>query len=104
MGKVNLLKEGEKLIDFGWGIARKKPVEVHYREVIPDTWENGVDVPAEIIYTREGTIVGHPDEDFIILGVDGERYPIKKSIFEKTYDVIMEPSIASDNLRKEEEC
>jgi len=89
MSKINLLKEGEKLTDFGWGIARKKPVEVHYREVIPDAWDNGVDVPSEVIFTREGTIVGFPDEDYVILGIDGERYPIKKDIFYRSYDIVI---------------
>lgn len=86
---VNLLKDGEKITDFGWGTARKKPIEIHYREVIPDTHDNGVDVPAETIFTREGVIMGFPDEDFIISGVDGELYPIKKDIFYRTYDVMI---------------
>jgi len=33
-------------------------------------------------------IVGEYGKDFIIRGVEGEFYPIKKDIFYKTYDVI----------------
>jgi len=28
--------------------------------------------------------------DYLMIGVNGERYPIKKDIFEKTYDIIEE--------------
>ena len=65
-----------------WGKARKKPVMVEFREVQPQTTGG-----AEYIQTREGTICGYVDKDFIIRGVEGELYPIKKDIFYKTYDV-----------------
>jgi len=37
------------------------------------------------INTLEGKHYIRPD-DYIVTGVDGERYPIKKSIFEATYE------------------
>lgn len=41
------------------------------------------------IDTLEGTMTGKVG-DYIIQGVDGEFYPCKGSIFEKTYDEILE--------------
>lgn len=61
-----------------WKKAKKKPIIIDYREV------NG---EVEIIRTREGKIEGYKGKDFIIKGVDGELYPIKKNIFYKTYDI-----------------
>ena len=66
-----------------WGKARKKPVVVEFREV----WSGG-----ESIETREGILKAYPVSDFIIRGVEGEEYPIKKDIFFKTYDVIQDPN------------
>ncbi len=37
------------------------------------------------IETREGVMVGEPG-DWLITGVEGEKYPCKDSIFRKTYD------------------
>ena len=71
-----------------WMIARKKPVEIRYREVIPDGEE--LTCISESIKTREGTIVGVLGVDFIIEGIEGELYPIKKDIFYKTYDSLSE--------------
>jgi len=62
-----------------WKSARKKPVVIKFREV------NG---EKEEIETREGKLTAYKDQDFIILGVEGEVYPIKKEIFYKTYDVL----------------
>ncbi|MBD3405107.1 MAG: hypothetical protein GF411_03095 [Candidatus Lokiarchaeota archaeon] len=59
-----------------WKKARKKPVLVEFREVEFD--EHGVE-------TLEGYKPCNKDEHFIIRGVEGEVYPIKKSIFFKTY-------------------
>jgi hypothetical protein len=36
------------------------------------------------IKTLEGTMIGRPG-DWLIIGVDGERYPCKDDIFRKTY-------------------
>jgi hypothetical protein len=62
-----------------WYKCIKKPITVEYREV---------NNPCEEIYTREGILYAHRDEDYIIRGIDGELYPIKKNIFIKTYDII----------------
>jgi len=86
--RVNLLKKGEKLTDFGWGIARKKPIEIHYREPIPDKEGLGW----ETIFTREGTLQAYPGQDYVIQGVQGELYPIKIDIFNETYNVIHIPN------------
>lgn len=75
-----------------WGKARKKPVEVQFREVNADTaltdqltgeFIGGV----EVIRTREGKLFAYPNRDYIIRGVEGEEYPINKEIFAKTYDI-----------------
>ena len=41
------------------------------------------------IETLEGTMHANPG-DWIITGVEGECWPVKKEIFEKTYEVIAE--------------
>jgi hypothetical protein len=69
-----------------WKHARKKPVEVEYREVDGDV---------ETIDTREGTLTATAGEDYIMRGVDGEIYPISQDIFEKTYERV-EKAFASD--------
>ncbi|MBY8999036.1 MAG: hypothetical protein KGD60_15020 [Candidatus Thorarchaeota archaeon] len=62
----------------------KRPIEVEFREVEGEeevlTLEN-----------REGdSLIAKADEDFIIRGVKGELYPIKKEIFYQTYDIVEE--------------
>lgn len=41
------------------------------------------------VETLEGTMKGKPG-DFLMIGVDGERYPCAKEIFFKTYDFVEE--------------
>lgn len=60
-------------------LARKKPVEVWFREP---------DADREEIHTLEGTLLAIRGRDYVICGVRGELYPIEKTIFEETYDVI----------------
>ena len=77
-----------------WKKARKKPIEIEFREVNPtdaiqdsltgDIIEDGV----EIIQTLEGKYIARPNNDYIIKGVHGELYPIKKCIFAETYDIL----------------
>ena len=56
---------------------RKKPVVVEaYRTRVP-----------VIIHTLEGDMQAEPG-DYIITGVEGEKYPCKPDIFEKTYELI----------------
>ena len=74
---------------------RKKPIEVEAfqitREWLDSTeryhWKDGV-WPQEgyvIIQTLEGEMRGDIN-DWIITGVNGEKYPCKPDIFVKTYD------------------
>ena len=37
-----------------------------------------------IVTTNEGTKTGM-DGDYLCIGIEGERWPVKKEIFEKTY-------------------
>lgn len=52
------------------------------------------------IETLEGTMTAQPD-DYIIKGVNGEFYPCKPDIFEKTYD--SEVTTFEERLIKEQE-
>ena len=83
--------------------ARKKPVVVEvmqlkmcsarsYRkckEFVGDSWIDYYEMSNELpaIRTLEG-IMEISNNDFIIKGVQGEFYPCKPEIFEKTYEVI----------------
>jgi len=60
-----------------WRNCRKKPVVVQYRKVRPD--EEGVE-------TLEGFRPCDPDVHFVVKGVEGEEYPIEKTVFRKTYE------------------
>jgi hypothetical protein len=75
-----------------WRKARKKPIIIEFREVhqhkCGNVNNNGETKIGEFVKTHEGTLFADYTKDFIIKGVDGELYPIKKAIFEKTYDVI----------------
>lgn len=74
----------------------KKPVEI---EAIQWNGENELEIKAFVgdaakftatslaIKTLEGTMIAQVG-DFIIRGVDGEFYPCKPDIFEKTYDKV----------------
>jgi hypothetical protein len=42
----------------------------------------------ELIRTREGNMLAEAGRDFIIKGVQGEEYPIKKEIFMLTYSTV----------------
>lgn len=83
---------------------RKKPVEiearqfngigdyleiVHWMKACGDTHaladEVRYETPLMLIHTLEGLMAASPG-DWIIRGVNGEFYPCKPDIFEKTYD------------------
>lgn len=76
--------------------VRKKPVVVaamHYEGWNADNiirWVGGEACkgPNEsvLIPTKEGTMTADKN-DWIICGVEGEFYPCKPAIFEKTYDI-----------------
>ncbi|QGT53804.1 hypothetical protein HYQ09_gp040 [Acinetobacter phage vB_AbaM_Konradin] len=95
-------------------LARKKPVEVYAVQWLgtPESLENvlqfmGLDVVIDpntaanfntmydrvmesglSIETLEGTMTASLN-DYIIQGVNGEYYPCKPEIFDKTYDVVL---------------
>lgn len=77
------IKAGGELAD-DWAKCKKKPIVVEFREV------KGNSEQIETLESegREGILTAHADKDFIIRGVDGEVYPIKKEIFYKTYEVL----------------
>jgi hypothetical protein len=56
---------------------RKRPVEVDAYQVHEDLY----------IETLEGRMHASPG-DWIVVGVHGERYPVKPDIFEKTYEPV----------------
>lgn len=56
---------------------RKKPVIVEAYQTIQ----------SQIIHTLEGDMLASPG-DWIITGVNGEQYPCKPDIFEKTYEEV----------------
>ncbi len=97
-------------VTMNWGKARKKPIVVDYRKVnveFIDEDDSGVGI--EKIHTREGVLWAYEDEDFIIKGIEGELYPIKKNIFFKTYDVVESVDCADKRIKTEmwemdEEC
>jgi hypothetical protein len=68
-----------------WGRARKKPVEVDFREVRGSQ---------EIVKTKNGKVLARKGSDFVIRGVDDELYPISIDIFNQTYEVV-KPLICS---------
>lgn len=59
-----------------------------------------------IVHTLEGEMKAYPG-DYIVRGVDGEYYPVKKEIFEKTYRELKQPDpnavCFKDGLNCEEE-
>jgi hypothetical protein len=84
--------------------VRKKPVEVDawfikdlYKDnwanvdnVIKDAWDRELLMFHEThlsIKTLEGEMIGQKT-DYLIMGVNGEFYPCKPDIFEKTYEVV----------------
>ncbi|HEL0247626.1 TPA: hypothetical protein TUD09_001943 [Streptococcus equi subsp. zooepidemicus] len=57
--------------------VRKKPVVVEAEKVSS----------TQYIDTLEGVMKASAG-DWIVTGIDGERYPVKPDIFDKTYEVI----------------
>jgi hypothetical protein len=69
-------------VDHGANIVKGMPWSFDYQGH-PITHEND---KCYLIPTEEGSMKFTP-KDVLITGVDGEIYPCKKSIFEKTYDL-----------------
>ncbi len=85
--------------------ATKKPIEVDYypitKEFLADidalnTPDRQVLVSADRasgkiffveVQTPEGLMIAYPDQDVLMVGIEGEVYPCKKDIFAKTYDI-----------------
>lgn len=65
----------------GFVSCRKKPIIVHACKM---NMEEGF-----FVTTLEGPLHGKPG-DYLMIGVDGEKYPINAEIFEKTYDIVTE--------------
>ena len=90
-----------------WRKARKKPVEVEFREVEPISdfsWSYGRkigDIFGETVSTLEGSMMAVTGRDYIIRGVKGELYPIKKDIFNETYDILYSSLEVCPTCRKE---
>lgn len=59
--------------------VRKKPVIVHATQL---NFPEGFTVT-----TMEGVVQGKPG-DYLMFGVNGEKYPCDKEIFEKSYDIL----------------
>ncbi|MEO1782550.1 PGDYG domain-containing protein [Enterococcus diestrammenae] len=56
--------------------AVKKPIPVTAQQVTKRT----------VVQTIEGPLTAQPG-DWIITGVEGEQWPVKREIFEKTYTI-----------------
>jgi hypothetical protein len=64
------------------------PIAKKYRKkpVVVEAYQTDKEI---IIHTLEGDMTASVG-DYIITGVNGEKYPCKPDIFEKTYDEITE--------------
>jgi len=76
------------------GKFTKKPVVVDAEQWFPGKPVDGVversldGEPSKIVgvvKTLEGDMIARPG-DWIVTGVEGERYPVKNEIFKKTYE------------------
>lgn len=79
-----------------WKKCRKLPIELEFREVEPITKNVKFDIDHSIydtrvgewVLTHEGKLWADCEYDYIIKGIKGELYPIKKDIFNKIYEVL----------------
>ena len=59
--------------------CKKKPIIVHALQLnFPEGFE---------VTTKEGKLRGKPG-DYLMFGIEGEKYPCDREIFEKSYEVI----------------
>lgn len=56
------------------------------KPVVIEAWQTDKEM---VIHTLEGDMIARPG-DYIITGVNGEQYPCKEEIFQKTYDKVKE--------------
>ncbi len=72
-----------------WQPCVKLPITVHVREQVPGETH---------VSTREGITPVRPD-DLIMLGVQGEEYPIGRELFEQTYTLgEVGPKLTDDEI------
>jgi hypothetical protein len=67
---------------------RKRAIVVEaevYRAGLEDGFVNGVPV----IHTLEGDLTVSPT-DYVVTGIEGERYPVRASIFRKSFEPVSE--------------
>lgn len=76
------------------GKFQKRPVVIEAEQWFPGRRIDGVEErpgngknsePVGIVKTLEGDMIARPG-DWIITGVEGEKYPCKNEIFKKTYE------------------
>ncbi len=76
------------------GKFKKKPVVIEAEQWFPGQHVDGVEEqpadgsksqPIGIVKTLEGDMIARPG-DWIITGIQGEKYPCKDGIFQKTYE------------------
>lgn len=61
--------------------CRKRPVVVHALQMnFPEGFQ---------VTTKEGVMTGKPG-DLLMFGIDGEKYPCDRSIFERSYEFVEE--------------
>jgi len=81
------------------GLYRKKPVVIEAEQFREGQTLSSAFADAPISYTQDGKLIVRTSEgmmiaepgDWIIRGVEGEFYPCKQSVFEKTYEPADEP-------------
>ena len=67
--------------------CRKKPIAVHALQLnFPEGF---------VVTTKEGKMRGKSG-DYLMFGIDGEKYPCDKGIFERSYDIVDEVSNGED--------
>jgi hypothetical protein len=90
---VDKTEEDTKKTELQFFNYRKKPIVIQ-AAVIKETME---------IETLEGTMTGNPG-DMLIIGVEGEKYPCKPDIFEKTYEAVPDESATADTASEPPEA
>lgn len=62
--------------------VRKKPLSIEAYKITWDDFE---------VETLEGTMKGRIN-DWLLIGINGEAYVCKKEIFDKSYDIVYDPT------------
>ena len=70
--------------------VRKKPVIVHAAQI---------NMPFEVT-TLEGKVVGKAG-DYLMMGIDGEKYPCARDIFERSYDFVTDEGDKEESVEPE---